>query len=146
MEIKKTNYRSLLEFKHQIILQGPPGTGKTYTAKDIAETMIFGEVSLDKKIQKKRLESTDQFKLIQFHPSYSYEDFVRGISAKSKGNQIEYSTENRIFGAFAQKAFKNYSDSQKETSELLRESWTREMFELFKESLNEEVENKGHSI
>lgn len=90
--------------KKQIILQGPPGTGKTYTAKDIAEHMIFSDVSLDKKLQKQNLEKSDQFKLVQFHPSYSYEDFVRGITAKSEEGNIVYETENKILGKFADKA------------------------------------------
>nr|WP_321454196.1 AAA family ATPase [uncultured Carboxylicivirga sp.] len=92
------NYIELLKHKKQIILQGPPGTGKTYTAKDIAEQMIFGKVSDDKRAQKKRLEEdTDQFQLVQFHPSYSYEDFVRGITAKNnEDGQIEYVTEDKL--------------------------------------------------
>ncbi len=46
-------------------------------------------------------------KLIQFHPSYSYEDFVRGISAKTEDNQIQYLTENRVFAEYAQFALDN---------------------------------------
>ena len=65
----------LLKYKPQIILQGPPGTGKTREAKCIAKALLgLGEND--------SLESNEQFKFIQFHPSYSYEDFVRGIVAK----------------------------------------------------------------
>lgn len=95
---------SLLKSKKQIILQGPPGTGKTYTAKDIAESIIFGEVSNDKSKQKKRLESTDQFTLVQFHPSYSYEDFVRGIVTQVENDQVVYKVESKTLGKLAQKA------------------------------------------
>ena len=56
----------------------PQAPAKTYTAKDIAAKMILGNVMDDKKEQKKKLDESDQFKLIQFHPAYSYEDFVRG--------------------------------------------------------------------
>lgn len=95
----------LLKNKHQIILQGPPGTGKTRLAKDIAEQIIFNTVSEDKKgKQKENLESTEQFELIQFHPSYSYEDFVRGIVAKNEDGKISYATENKILGSFAKSA------------------------------------------
>ncbi len=97
------NYIELLKHKKQIILQGPPGTGKTYTAKDIAEQMIFSEITEDKKEQKKRLENSEQFKLVQFHPSFSYEDFVRGITAKNEGGIIKYETENKILAEFARK-------------------------------------------
>ena len=103
-QLHKMDIIQLLKHQKQIILQGPPGTGKTYTAKDIAEKMIFGEVTEDKKEQKKRLENTEQFKLVQFHPSYSYEDFVRGITAKNNENgQIEYVTEDKTFIKFIKK-------------------------------------------
>jgi 5-methylcytosine-specific restriction protein B len=45
-------------------------------------------------------------KIIQFHPSFSYEDFVRGIVARPnpEGDGILYDAENRIFGDFAKTA------------------------------------------
>jgi hypothetical protein len=95
------NCVDVLGYKQQIILQGPPGTGKTYSAKDLAEYLIYGKISIDKDDQKDNLENTDQFELIQFHPSYTYEDFVRGISAKSNGKDIEYITENKTLAKFA---------------------------------------------
>ncbi len=53
-----------LQDKRQAIFQGPPGTGKTYVAKRIAEhCQAHG----------------GGFKIVQFHPSYSYEDFVEGF-------------------------------------------------------------------
>lgn len=95
----------VLNQKKQIILQGPPGTGKTREAKDIAEQLIFGNVTDDKKEQKANLESSEQFKLVQFHPAYSYEDFVRGIVVKTDVSTTpEYKTVNKILGAFAKKA------------------------------------------
>ena len=53
-----------LDDKHQVIFQGPPGTGKTYVAKRIAEHCR---------------DHGGDFKIVQFHPSYSYEDFVEGF-------------------------------------------------------------------
>ena len=84
---------NLLKSKHQIILQGPPGTGKTYTAKKIAQSMTEN--------------SNGEYKLIQFHPAYSYEDFVRGIVAKTEGKQVSYEVENKTLAEFAQKALEN---------------------------------------
>ena len=99
-EIQK--YTDLLHYKPQIILQGPPGTGKTREAKCIAKALLgLGEND--------SLEGNEQFKLIQFHPSYSYEDFVRGIVAKpnEEGNGIVYTAENKILGTFAKEALKD---------------------------------------
>ena len=53
-----------LKDKGQVIFQGPPGTGKTYVAKRIAEWCR---------------EHGGNFQIVQFHPSYSYEDFVEGF-------------------------------------------------------------------
>jgi len=52
----------LLGEQRQLILYGPPGTGKTYVAQHIA----------------RHLTEPNAVKLVQFHPSYSYEDFFEG--------------------------------------------------------------------
>lgn len=126
------NYLKLLEHKHQIILQGPPGTGKTRLAKDIAYNLITGKnLSMDKDQRDKELkelESSEQYKLIQFHPAYSYEDFVRGIVAKSTSKGIEYKTENKVFGKFAENAYENLTESLKEPEELSIDNWINEKF------------------
>ncbi len=59
-----TEIETLLTEKKQVIFQGPPGTGKTYLAQKLAEHLA---------------ESTDRVTLVQFHPSYAYEDFVQGF-------------------------------------------------------------------
>ncbi|MEW2552365.1 DUF4357 domain-containing protein [Streptomyces zhihengii] len=56
--------RQLLDDERQLIFYGPPGTGKTFLAQELAE--FFGG-------------GREQVKLIQFHPSYSYEDFFEGF-------------------------------------------------------------------
>jgi MoxR-like ATPase len=54
----------LLVEKGQVVFYGPPGTGKTYVALALAE-----EITRD----------GGDFRIVQFHPSYSYEDFVGGF-------------------------------------------------------------------
>jgi hypothetical protein len=56
----------MLQAKRQVIFYGPPGTGKTFLAQKLAEF----------------LASDGSYKLVQFHPSYSYEDFIEGFRPK----------------------------------------------------------------
>lgn len=74
----------------QIVLYGPPGTGKTYVAKQFANWWVAQ--------QDKIRATTDQVRTVTFHPSYSYEDFVEGLTANSKpdGN-VSYDVEPGIF-------------------------------------------------
>lgn len=129
----------LLKYKKQIILQGPPGTGKTYTAKDLAELHIFNSVSPDKKEQKRRLEESNQFSLVQFHPSFSYEDFVRGISAKSEDGNILYETENKSIASFAEKAHNNQKAAIKDQAEFSREQQIEKLILEFSENISAEI-------
>ncbi|WP_292615443.1 AAA family ATPase [Mesorhizobium sp.] len=64
------------ESKMNLILQGPPGTGKTWLAKRLAYVLIG---SKDPKVTRDRL------RIVQFHPSLSYEDFVRGWRPSGSG-------------------------------------------------------------
>lgn len=61
-----------LRNKQNLILQGPPGTGKTWLAKRLAYALIG---QFDQR----------QIKAVQFHPSLSYEDFVRGWRPSGDG-------------------------------------------------------------
>ena len=63
--------RRLIEDKKQIIFYGPPGTGKTYIALRLAKALAGSEEAV---------------RLIQFHPSYSYEDFVEGYRPRQLPN------------------------------------------------------------
>ena len=57
----------LLWERRQVIFYGPPGTGKTYLAKALA----------------RHLTDDSAVRLVQFHPSYTYEDFFEGFRPKS---------------------------------------------------------------
>ncbi len=56
----------LLQARQQMVLYGPPGTGKTYLARQLAHHIVGGD-------------DPSRVRLVQFHPSYSYEDFFEGF-------------------------------------------------------------------
>ena len=65
------NIERLLNEKKQVIFQGPPGTGKTYVAQKLAHCLAG---------------SNKRVTLVQFHPSYAYEDFVQGFRPRTTGS------------------------------------------------------------
>ncbi len=89
--------RLLWEHK-QIVLYGPPGTGKTWLAEHLAR------------------ELTDEgaVRLVQFHPSYTYEDFFEGFRPELGNNAaLSFTLKPGPFRAFAEAATAN---SQRPTS------------------------------
>ena len=58
-----------LQRYHQVVLFGPPGTSKSYLAKRVSELEVGGKIIFD----------PEKVLTIQFHPSYSYENFVGGV-------------------------------------------------------------------
>ena len=77
-----------LEYKKNIILQGPPGVGKTYMAKRLAYLMM-------------EVRDYTKIEMIQFHQSYSYEDFIQGFKPKEDGG---FKLENGVFFRFCKRA------------------------------------------
>ncbi len=142
-DIQVENYIRLLEYKKQIILQGPPGTGKTYTAKDIAEHIIYNEITTDKQEQAKKLENSEYYKIVQFHPSFTYENFVRGIIATSEDGELTYTNRNEILGDFAAKANSNLLSSKEDNKELYKEEFIKELLIDFGEVIQDKIEKEG---
>lgn len=86
--IKK--YISLLEANKNLVLTGAPGTGKTYLAKKIARTMRA------------------KIEFVQFHPSYSYTDFVEGLRpVTNEDGQIGFKRNDGVFKIFCKEAICN---------------------------------------
>lgn len=106
-KIDMTETVDLIKTKHQVIFQGPPGTGKTRECKKIANYFINGDYESD---DFEKVIDSDQAELIQFHSSYSYEDFVRGIVAKPNGNGISYETEDKTLLNIANKAANDHEN------------------------------------
>ncbi|RYL93427.1 AAA family ATPase [Sporolactobacillus sp. THM7-4] len=69
------NIVSVLKIKKNIILQGAPGVGKTFVAKRLAYA-IMG------------VKDIDRVMMVQFHQSYSYEDFIMGFRPTVTGFEL----------------------------------------------------------
>lgn len=67
---------ALIKTKKNVILQGAPGVGKTYAAKRLAYS-IMGE------------KNQDRVMMVQFHQSYSYEDFIMGFRPSAEGFELK---------------------------------------------------------
>jgi uncharacterized protein (DUF2461 family) len=92
--------RGLLELKKQLILQGVPGTGKTHVARCLAKLLTAGREGA--------------VRLVQFHPAYSYEEFVEGIKVRSVAvdgrHDVTYPVEDGLLCAFAAEAARRPSE------------------------------------
>ncbi|MDX9695237.1 MAG: AAA family ATPase [Bacteroidales bacterium] len=78
-----------------VIMYGPPGTGKTYSVVNSLDFVTQGDSS--------------RYVLLQFHPSFTYEDFIEGIKPKgvSKDGNIRFELVNGVFKNFCIKAKKD---------------------------------------
>ena len=86
---------SRLKIKKNIIIQGPPGVGKTFIARRIAYTVMG-------------FKDDSRAPMIQFHQSYSYEDFIQGFRPNAEG---KFDLKDGVFYEFCKNAQKNVDKS-----------------------------------
>ena len=85
-----------LQEKKNVVLQGAPGVGKTYIAKRLAYALVGSNDPL-------RIE------MVQFHQSYSYEDFIQGFRPNPKGH---FDLKSGIFHQFCRRAQREEAQGQ----------------------------------
>lgn len=98
------NIDELLLKNKNLILTGAPGTGKSYMAKEIAKSFTGDDESMDH----------PHYKMVQFHPSYDYTDFVEGMrpSKKNGNSDITFEYKQGVFREFCKKAAEDESDQK----------------------------------
>lgn len=77
-----------------IILYGPPGTGKTYAATKVAALLTGEEQPSD----------DGRYRMVQFHPSYAYEDFIQGLRPDLERSTMRYSVQSGPFAKICEAA------------------------------------------
>ena len=89
--VEETQFRRILDsiaLRKNLILQGPPGVGKTFIARRIAWCLMGRKDSRS-------------IEMVQFHQSYSYEDFVQGWRPTETGG---FTLRNGVFFEFCERA------------------------------------------
>jgi hypothetical protein len=87
---------ALIRERKQVVFEGPPGSGKTFVAERIAH-WLAGD--------------PDRVRVVQFHQSYGYEDFVQGIRPRTHDGQLTYVIEDGIFKALCDAAEKDLDNT-----------------------------------
>lgn len=109
----------LLAAKRQVVLQGPPGTGKTHLATAYIDWATDGRRS-ESRLQTildalplrertptriadevERLGLSALWDIVQFHPSYEYNDFVRTLAAQPVPGGVTFVSQHRILSLIA---------------------------------------------
>lgn len=148
----ETNYQDIMEKTdiRQMILQGPPGTSKTYGVKEF----LCHEAGIDKdkkdELEKRQLKTTVNgeyelpdnplpgdpnkkiyWDIVQFHPSYCYEDFVRGIAVKTLEENLK-----ELNGIIEEDGIKKLDVKLKMPSGIVYETVNRTLGKFAKIALN----------
>lgn len=132
-ELEKNNWRNIFywmlfefdpsnfEIKKQLIKYGAPGTGKTYTCKK----EIKSHFSLWKSLYYKNHQAdiNQHVTTVQFHPAYTYEDFLEGIRPIVNSGKTELKLANGIFKNVCKKASEWEFDIYQQIPELKEKSW-----------------------
>jgi len=99
------NLSNPFSLKKQIVKYGAPGTGKTYQARQ--QTSLLFDIWKEEFAPSSSLTHGSQIELVQFHPSFSYEDFMEGLRPVLDGNgAAQLTLQNGVFKEFCRNAGK----------------------------------------
>jgi len=125
----------LLARKGQVVLQGPPGTGKTYLSKRYVDwatvdrreesrlQAILDSLPTHERTPARVADEIDRrgltavWDIVQFHPSYEYNDFVRTLVAEPIAGGVTFVPKHRVFSLIV--AIGNELDRRGSAAELV---------------------------
>jgi hypothetical protein len=84
--------QGMLLIKKALVLYGVPGTGKTHRAEQLAASLF------------KAGRAEENCSIVQFHPAYSYADFMIGIRPQTVGDDVAYKTTKGVLYQIAERA------------------------------------------
>jgi len=86
-----------LNSSKQVVFYGPPGTGKTFEAKRFADWWVYEQTEGE--------PTQGQVRSVTFHPSFSYEDFIEGLTADAtESGSVSYRVEDGVLKKIAEDA------------------------------------------
>lgn len=140
-----------------IMLYGAPGVGKTHNYKKLismiengnSEQDIFKSITTNQNTADEyndifqNIKDEKRIEFVTFHQSYSYEDFIEGFRPNENGN---IKLEDGIFKEIVQLAITNIKESEKDINTIKNEKTFSELFELYKDYIQEEIDSNQKFI
>lgn len=102
---------ALSELSPNVIFYGAPGTGKTHAVKDFLKKHGIDE--LPEKIDQTN-KNKSYYKWVQFHPSFTYEDFIEGLKPTGVADKGSVKLEliNGVFKDFCKQALNGIKEEK----------------------------------
>lgn len=97
----KPKYKNIIAKYNQLVAGETPSNVHAFEPYELAVAKHLFNI-----IKPSVVKTVSNFTLVQFHPSYSYEDFVRGISVKNENDTIVYKTEDKVIAKLSKLASK----------------------------------------
>jgi DNA polymerase III delta prime subunit len=126
----------LLGRKKQIILYGPPGTGKTFSTRNLALDLLgSNDFTWEQYREKGNLE------FITFHPAYTYEEFIEGITVHTPGedkptDNPQYKLKSGLFKILCKRALGEATGLL--ATEVDKKSW-KEIYDCYQAKKNDNI-------